>query len=89
MDDNAPEPVRRPSHSERRLLATLDEKNGWTAGQIARQLGYINLRTRAQLLSRELRRLSANPGWVCQIDDQKPAAWVRTPAGTEAMNVGG
>lgn len=68
-----------------RLLACLSERGGWTTGQIARQMGYTNTRSGAQILRRDLIRMQAL-GWIGQLDDKKPTAWVRTPSGSEALN---
>jgi hypothetical protein len=72
-------------HADSRLLSSLSESGGWTAGQIARQLGYSNVRSYAQILRRDLLRMETL-GWVAKLDDNAPTAWVRTAKGTEDLN---
>jgi len=72
-------------HADHRLLICLSEDGGWTAGEIAKHMGYLNVRSHAQILRRDLLRMEAL-GWVGKLDDNKPTAWIRTPAGTEALN---
>lgn len=72
--------------SDRQILVCLSETGGWTAGQIARQLGYSNVRSEAQRIGHHLRQLEGR-GLVGRLDDRAPVAWVRTSAGTGAINV--
>jgi predicted ArsR family transcriptional regulator len=75
----------KPDHHHRRVLVCLSEHGGWTAGEIARQMGYTNARRHGQIIRRELLRMES-VGWVGRLDDNAPVAWVRTPLGTEMMN---
>ena len=68
-----------------KVLLCLSEKGGWTAGQIARQMGHRNVRSHAQIIRHALIRMQAL-GWVGKLDDNQSVAWVRTKAGTEAMS---
>lgn len=72
-------------HADHRLLVSLTEAGGWTAGEIARHMGYSNVRSAAQILRRDLVRMEAL-GWVAKLDSNMPVAWVRTLAGTEVLN---
>jgi hypothetical protein len=72
-------------HADRRLLSCLSEGGGWTAGQIARHMGYAHVRSQSQIIRRDLLRMEAL-GWVARLDDKTPTAWVRTQKGTEAIN---
>lgn len=82
---NDPIKTTKLGHADHRLLVCLSEQGGWTAGEIARHMGYTNVRSEAQLLRRDLIRMEAL-GWVGKLDSNKPVAWVRTPIGTEALN---
>jgi hypothetical protein len=77
--------VPKPGTADRRLLSCLSETGGWTAGQIARHMGYTRVRSHAQIIRRDLLHMEAL-GWVGRLDDKPPTAWVRTKKGTEAIN---
>lgn len=72
-------------HLDHRLLVCISEAGGWTAGGIAQRMGYTNVRSNAQIIRRDLLRMEAL-GWVAKLDDKKPTMWVRTLAGTAALN---
>lgn len=78
--------VRKISDPDFRLLLYLAENDGWTAGQIAQQMDCENPRRAGARIRLDLLRME-KLGWVERLDDRSPTAWVRTPAGTEAMNV--
>ncbi len=72
---------------ERHILSAMGEDGGFTTGQIAATFASPFKRTkrehssdvRAWLLSMKA------DGLVALLDNQKPAAWVRTKAGTRAL----
>ncbi len=69
----------------RRILAALKEDGGFDTGHVASRVGAgSSKRRRSQLMRVDLLRLQAL-GWVRPMDDQKPICWVRTSAGTMAI----
>ena len=71
-----------PSGVYRQALIHLDTRAGTTAGRIAIDVG---MGSSAQGLRAPLRDME-RWGWVRRLDDQAPVAWLRTEAGTEALN---
>ena len=66
-----------------RILRVLHEYGGFTSGQVARKLGYQDIRSSTQILRRDLLAMERD-GLVRRIDDLSPTAWQRTAAGTAA-----
>lgn len=66
----------------RQALLVLDTRSGMTAGSIAAEIG---MGCRPQRLAAPLRDME-RWGWVTRLDDERPVAWMRTAAGTEALN---
>lgn len=75
-------------NSDFRLLSALGTGGGRTAGEVARRVGYTNVRRFSQIIRLDLLRMEEK-GWVARLDDKKPSTWVRTPAGTKVMNTSG
>ena len=64
------------SDQDRFLLICLPELGGSTSGQIVRNMGeYTNVRSKAQILRRDLERLMGER-LVAKLDDKKPTCWV-------------
>ena len=84
-EETAPIQTTKLGCADYRLLICLSEHGGWTAGEVARQMGYTNVRSEAQIIRRDLIRMESL-GLVGRLDDNKPVAWVRTKAGTEMVN---
>lgn len=71
------------------ILRVLDEQGGFVTGDVADRAGMwrspepdnraASIKARRALLDLQAR------GLVAPMDDQKPIAWVRTRAGTDAM----
>lgn len=75
---------------ERELLAVLSEDGGFTTGRAAELAGIgsgHNARTASAFARQKLLGLQAL-GYVAPMDDLKPVAWQRTPAGTLALGDG-
>lgn len=70
--------------TERQILQALSEREGWGIREMPRDFG-----PRAhwsQWATSRLRRLE-KAGLVARMDAEKPIAWVRTAAGTAAVEV--
>jgi len=65
-----------------RILDELSEVGGLTAAHLAFVIHGERTRSHIALMVRSLQLLSGK-GMVTRLDDEKPIAWVRTPAGTE------
>lgn len=70
------------------LLAVLTEQGGFTTGRVSKaaKISYCsdNARARSGAVRAALDNLKVM-GLVDFLDDQKPVCWVRTPAGTAAL----
>lgn len=74
------------SDADQKILAALDERGGTLTGDVARQAspwGHPQ-RIESAWVRNHLLALQAR-GLVTQLDGQKPACWLRTPAGTAAL----
>jgi hypothetical protein len=72
---------------QRIILASLDEDDGWTTGQIAKKskaFERLGGRIASSWVRNDLLKMKA-AGLVREMDDQKPVCWVRTKAGTEVL----
>ncbi len=68
------------------ILDLLDERGGYVTGQIAQKLDPGSYAADARRTTRRVRnqllRLQSS-GLVAYLDNEKPACWVRTKAGTK------
>lgn len=74
------------SPHEREILEALAEDGGFITKDVAKQVTFFghNARTHSGAVRSWLSGLKRR-GFVDLLDDQKPAAWKRTPAGTAAI----
>lgn len=75
--------------SEIAILRALDESGGFTIRDISRNTSQwrycnFNMHARSGAIKSELIDMSKR-GLVARLDDLKPVAWVRTAAGTKAL----
>lgn len=76
----------RPSFTERRILEFLSEDGGFTTGRVAENFtGYGDNKRQRSGAVRSWLNILQKRGLVAPMDDLKPVAWVRTPAGTAAL----
>lgn len=70
------------------VLKALDEDGGFLTGEVAARLslvGYDNGHQRGAAVRSWLIGLRSR-GLVAELDDKKPVCWIRTSAGTAALN---
>ena len=72
---------------QRIILSSVDEDTGWTTGQVAKRskaFEALGGRIASAWVRNDLLEMKA-AGLVQEMDGQKPVCWVRTRAGTEAL----
>lgn len=76
----------RVGSTDRGILIALDEDGGFSVKHLANRVGRwsLNNRRNSGVLANYLRDLERR-GLVAKLDDQRPIAWKRTAAGTEAL----